>query len=253
MALSNWATLAFDINGKPCNGTFKNEKSGAVVELYKNWVYVRDPRAWHEEGSDFVKPTVAQINEGDIYVFGFHIHAIRGRQNAIFTVGEMRDPKSEDYKHIYFGGIGCSGFMNTPLEVLKSLGREDEYDPEDDHWMQGMGGGLHTIANVKTGLNITYWDESVLGPYDDRFDKWVGVEQQTLADFFSYLERLMEDEFSYNDAFKAWVENCEKSKTGTFNQGDAFFADKLNFNTPVSEVGDVPPEPILTQMLKKKE
>ena len=44
MALSNWATLAWDENGEPCDGRLEAE--GISIAIYKNWIYVRDEKAW---------------------------------------------------------------------------------------------------------------------------------------------------------------------------------------------------------------
>jgi hypothetical protein len=84
MALSNWDTLAADEEGKPSNGALISPL-GVVVDIYKNWIYVHDERAWAEGGS-FVKPTVMQIEVGDVRYKDVSILARRGPQEGVYVV-----------------------------------------------------------------------------------------------------------------------------------------------------------------------
>jgi hypothetical protein len=84
MSLSNWDTMAFDEKGEPTNGVFVS-KLGVCVAFYKNWLYVRDEKAW-EEGGAYIKPTVMHVQSGDLHYKDVGIHALRGPQNGIFAV-----------------------------------------------------------------------------------------------------------------------------------------------------------------------
>lgn len=140
MALSNWDTCAFDTEGKPCNGTIQrkyDDGKSASVEIYKNWVYVRDEAMWAEHGS-YVKPTIAEVNDGRCTISKFRIYAKRGPQNAILVFVETGWKHSKDPKNEYscMCGIGCYGFGNkewvgvlpTTLEALKQWLQELKED-----------------------------------------------------------------------------------------------------------------------------
>jgi len=83
MALSNWDTLAFDEKGESSTGDFTS-KLGVEVEVYKNWLYVRDEKAW-VDGGQFVKSTVMQIQHGEITYKDIHVVALRGPQNGVYA------------------------------------------------------------------------------------------------------------------------------------------------------------------------
>lgn len=46
MALSNWDTFTMTHEGKPCGGVFTSPQ-GVSVEIYKNWIYLRD-KDWNK-------------------------------------------------------------------------------------------------------------------------------------------------------------------------------------------------------------
>ena len=75
MALSNWATLAFDEAGQPCRGVLTGF-DGAMIEIYKNGLDVRDHKMW-TSGRFFEKPMVAQITDGHVILSEIQIEAIQ--------------------------------------------------------------------------------------------------------------------------------------------------------------------------------
>jgi len=83
MALSNWDTLALSETGQPTPGVFTSAL-GVEVEVYKNWLYVRDKRAWRE-GGGFTGPTVMQVTEGTLRYQDVHIAAWRGPQEGVYA------------------------------------------------------------------------------------------------------------------------------------------------------------------------
>jgi hypothetical protein len=110
MALSNWDTLAFNTQGEPCNGVIRvdlHEDGYAAVEIYKNWLYVRDSKMWHDEGS-FVEPTVADIYEGIVNISKFRITAERGPQQAVFAYVRSGYRHQDNFECMC--GIGCYAF-----------------------------------------------------------------------------------------------------------------------------------------------
>jgi hypothetical protein len=84
MALSDWDTMAVDAEGRPTSGLFVS-RLGVEVEIYKNWLYIRDPKAWHE-GGPFVEPTVAQVSSGSLTYKDVRIEAKRGPKRGIYCV-----------------------------------------------------------------------------------------------------------------------------------------------------------------------
>lgn len=241
MALSNWDTLAFGHDGKPNDGSFDDGK-GNSVDLYKNWLYVRSEKMWYE-GYQYIKPTIAQIGEGDLTLAGFEIHACRGPQNAVFAVvsfGPWDDRK-------YSGGIGCYGFVDIVEKVLREKGRLAELNDGDwcsgsSHYTDenGVAHDDHHISNMKTGEQIVHEHDSA---------EWVGCLPSTLAEYWKWVERIAE----YDDGMKQWMERCKAEKPLRFNQGDAYFADHLGIPLDATEPGEITEKPILMQMFAKEQ
>ena len=89
MALSNWDDKAWDVKGNPMPsiiefGIISVEFGTVSVEVYKNWLYIKDAAAW-DENSGYRFPTIMEISEGYIRYKKIIIHAIRGPQNSIMA------------------------------------------------------------------------------------------------------------------------------------------------------------------------
>lgn len=116
MAMSNWDTLAIDLDGKSNDGCL-NAPCGFGVEIYKNWLYLRHPQMWHA-GCSFVAPTIIEMSHGEIKICNTTIIAKRGdtKQSvmvAAFHTAYAEQVKGETYKPpTYTGmvGIGCYGY-----------------------------------------------------------------------------------------------------------------------------------------------
>lgn len=133
MALSNWDTLSLNEKNESITGTYISPL-GVRVDIYKNWLYVRDEKAW-EEGGAYVKPTIMQINEGDIRYKDVYIFAKRGPQNGVYCAVWTPSYARKDEKLTFMVGTGVYGYGDkewvgvTPESVafLKSmLANEDE-------------------------------------------------------------------------------------------------------------------------------
>ena len=103
MALSNWDTLAVNLNGEAQAGFFVSP-GGVRVEIYKNWIYVHDPKAWRE-GGFFTQNVVMEIQHGDLHYHDVEIRVIRGPQNGAYVVCWHANYKNEQTE--YTGMIGC--------------------------------------------------------------------------------------------------------------------------------------------------
>ena len=126
MALSNWATLSWNENGEPSEG--KLEVEGITIEIYKNWLYVRDEKAW-KEGSMFIKPTIMEIAEGQIEYHRFKIIAHRGKNNELFVVAEYDSKDFKEKKQLI--GIGAYGFDDDNY-----VGISEETKGEFFYWIK---------------------------------------------------------------------------------------------------------------------
>jgi hypothetical protein len=82
MALSNWDSLSVDQAGNPTSGVFTSPL-GVSVEVYKNWLYVRDEKAW--VAGAFSRPTVMEVQAGNIRYKDVHIHAVRGPRSGVYA------------------------------------------------------------------------------------------------------------------------------------------------------------------------
>ncbi len=135
MALSNWDTLALDESGRPTNGVFTSPL-GIVVEIYKNWLYVRDSKGW-ESGGGYVEPTIMEIQHGSLSYKDVQISAIRGPKNGVYCVVQsavyptpiagvcptcqakkggwhgVKCPSFVRVKHLVMVGIGCYGYSES--------------------------------------------------------------------------------------------------------------------------------------------
>jgi hypothetical protein len=191
-----------------------------------------------KEGGPFCEPYIAQMTEGHMDICRFDITAKRGPQNGVFVFAHTFEEtkKKGNFKHTYFGGIGCSGYIDKVEAVLTKLGREK--DINDDDWCSGsecLGGKntIYLIENCKTGERIVYWDESKNGEYNYSND-WVGVKKETVKEFFCWLDSLAED---FDSDMKKWIARCKKSKKLRYNQGNAFFTAHAGMKLEATEVG----------------
>lgn len=143
MALSDWDTLAFGPDGKPCNGVFEHP-NGCSIEIYKNWAYIHAPKMWQEGYSSFVYPTIAEFSEGSINICNFSSVAMRHEdQMSIFIFASYGEDIDGEYQSKYFAGIGCSGYeddgnwVGVKPETLRDFyAWLEEIHGADDEWVQ---------------------------------------------------------------------------------------------------------------------
>lgn len=84
MAMSNYSTWAFDEHGQPSRGQLVTP-AGVGAEIYKNWVYVKDPRSWRDEGK-YVWPVVMSIEHGRLTYLDLNLLVVRGPQHGAYVV-----------------------------------------------------------------------------------------------------------------------------------------------------------------------
>lgn len=168
MALSNWDTLALDEKGEPSTGDFTS-KLGVNVEVYKNWLYIRDEKAWDDK-SGWQRPTVMQISHGSITYKDVNIVALRGPQNGVYAF--VWSGWEHDKTLVGMIGIGVYGFdessefvgvlpdsldwfenkikegdwggdSSVPAALLKiDLRKGQRFNQGDAFFAQNLGGGI---------------------------------------------------------------------------------------------------------------
>jgi hypothetical protein len=234
MALSNWDVLAFDENAEPSIGEIRS-LSGAVCEIYKNWLYVGDERAWRD-GDSFVHPTIAQIWSGGVSMFGLNIHADRAPQDGVFCLVNVAD--GDGVRRM--AGIGCYGWKHTGDVVM----REEGLDPAEWEFLchessRRPGETCWTLAFTFCRINgcgdSRMFSRPDRTPYSTR---WVGVEPSTYAAFLEWL-RSKKDNFP--PTYSEWVERVAAAMPMRCNQGDLLIEGQLCAEiadvTPVGEAG----------------
>jgi len=243
MALSNWATVAFDHKGQSGVGWIKNPR-GTVLRIYKNWVYLSNKKMW-TEGMDYIHPTIAHINAGDLTVGGFEIHAKRGPQNTIFVVGSYRYGRG--YNRRFFGGIGGNPWRDIVADVLKEHGIVD--DGEDiwcDTWeIDPDGDEIRSVVSARTQKALTYHREREHGKYDISKD-YLGITKRTFQEFCVWLGHL---DLIHDKKYQEWYNTITNLDPVCYNQGDAFFGGVLGVDIPTSPIGGVQEIPMLIQLL----
>lgn len=222
MALSDWSCLAFGSNGKHCDGEF-SLPNGTKIEIYKNWVYVRNENMWRDGCSDFVKPTIARIDSGESYIGGANIIAIRGPQHSIFVFASYR---TNNGKNKYFAGIGCSAYDDPKNRIAKHLGVN--LKAYDDVWMSTSyytnekqedktAVCLHCEKNEKS----EYFECELTPELMHLESKLVGIKKSTYNSFVKWLAKTIKLDGA-KDAIQ-WFKKLTATPAVYFNQGDAFF------------------------------
>ena len=204
MALSNWDTMAVDLSG-PSRGLFVREE--VQVEIYKNWLYLRDARAWHE-ATGYSEPTVGRVAEGDLSYKHVKVLARRGPQDGVFAIVQ-------------------SGWVDT-LKVMVGCG-------VNGYGESAWPCGHQNIANYRCGSEIDGMTCSECGG-PAPLPEWVGVSEESRE----FLGKMVVEEFSWTPAIADAL--LSALKVGVrFNQGDAFFAEQLGAEIPATPVGQAEP------------
>ena len=247
MALSNWDLLAINKKGKSCDGIVKGKL--ASLEIYKNWVHIMSEKMWNED-CGFVKPVIATIHSGNMYLGGLDIYSIRHpKQSSIFvfvdatTYGKYVEGKTSRKYPNFFAGIGCYGYYDRIDEFLKWK----NIDIECDRYCKGSRNYvIDEDGNYKhPGKFIEYLEffdknsNKILEvEVDEEFGElteFVGVMPETLEAFKNWLNTDISEEFKYDKEFKKWLDSIDWNEITRFNQGDAFFVGSDNAETLVGK------------------
>jgi len=254
MALSNWDLLAIDKKGKSCNGVIKNKI--ASLTIYKNWAYIDSTKMWND-GTGFVKPVIAQINNGNLHIAGLNITAIRhSLQNSIFVfVDASTYDKNSKCNSNLFAGIGCYGYYSRIDEYLRWKGIKLKYaDYTTGSRNYKIGENEEIILLNKFIDIISLFDEkdNLLAEYevDTKFGEltdFVGIMPETFKAFKNWITIEIVEEYKYNKYFEKWLESINWNELMRFNQGDTFFTNVDNVSTLV---GKQEKDTLLMKLLK---
>jgi len=243
MALSNWDTLAFDTDGKACNGVlfgFDHQ----VLEIYKNWVYVSDHKMWVKD-RDFVDPVIAEIFSGNCRIASFNIFSTRGPQESIFVYVESIRHKGHKTETKRMAGIGCCGYDDPTDKIIKTLNIKKKDYKEIFYSTVCPEKGKEKYIEITCIRNADSGDTRKVFnvPFSEEFEsQWVGVQKSTYSKFIKWLRSLEKEDKEFMD----WIDSFEKPQR--FNQGDAYFARRCNTDIPSSEIGKTT-EPILASLI----
>ncbi len=232
MALSNWDTLAVDLDGKPVDGTFTSPL-GITVEFYKNWIYVHDPKGW-QEGGHFVHDTVMQVQEGKFTYQDVSVEAIRGPQEGIYAVVYWNSFKKDEngiYVKKMTGMVGCSvygtvkskwvGVSKNCVKFLQSyITEKTQLTKKEAREM-----ALETVT-------VSDDNGSLRPPKGKELDRYVQI--------FSIPEY----------RFEEIIRNVPLKNVIRFNQGDMYFAKNAGTSLGETKPGEAK-EPLITKLIEK--
>lgn len=261
MATSDYATLIFDIDAKPVYGTLHGFDD-VHIEPYKNWLYIRSHKMWQND-CGFTKPTIGQINDGSIYIGGFHIFAKRHElQEAVFYIIETtRYPNKNDYtakQTRRWCGISCCGYDDPLPRLLEVHGLTPEKQEQYNNFYIGWASQNCYDGNCEKGYIVLAGhkkdggvDEFVLPdtPENDKFHaQWVGISPELYRAFITWLTDFTEDA----SEFAQWVEKIKAMQSNEvliYNQGDEFFANNGVIDSEIGTPIDNPKTPAIMNLI----
>lgn len=245
MALSNWDTLAFDLNG-PCAGTVTNHE-GCTVEIYKNWLYLRVGRNELAE---------AQINEGRVWWHGWEIEARRGPQDGVYVVAhsfryDLDHPGERTDKRLLVG-CGVYGFSDN-AERNRQLLAAAGFDPDDEHLVYEVGYHAEDDTHWSNRLEVLPADGNPVVIADGLPDaQWVGVTAESVT-FLRAMVSEHTTDTRWEKRSQSWpglaLLKIDWDTAVRTNQGDMYFADHLGVDPPATPVGETD-KPILLQVFE---
>lgn len=227
MALSDYERLVLGENGEPCESDFKIN-SNLSIEAYKNWLYLRSEKMWHEN-TGFIKPIIAHMWEGHLEICGCSIQAIRENngRTMYFLVESYVEDNGGHYR--YFGGIATYGWEDTLPKLIEHF-KIDKTQYED--FIQGSS--YDSDANGNTCQNFFLEGLRKDGGYDkfeaqekgnEHLDsEYIGITNEMYRGFIQWVEKEKhpsEDKLNWLLKIKSGTPQC-------FNQGDLFFRDRTD-------------------------
>lgn len=255
MALSNWDTLAFDINGPSHFGSVVNHEQ-VVVSLYKNWLSVTrmvrsttgPPWRRHDKVTE---EYVATINHGELHVGAWTILARRGPQNGVYVIATSgRWEQHDQVERAFLVGCGVSGFTD-PTEPYHAAAIDLGIDPDSLMTSTAWDESGEEHRSVVGFRHRSGGLEEVTVGTEVPEAEWVGV----LPESVNYLKGFVQEHLRER-GFEGWpghelgqipwdlAERC--------NQGDLYFENALGTMADTTAPGDAE-DPLLIQMLGRRD
>lgn len=231
MALSNWDTLAFDLNG-PCTGRVESQ-DGRSVEIYKNWLYLRD--------GDKI---IGTLHEGNFSFGQWIVLARRGPQNGVYVVAHAAHyAEGGRTEERILVGCGVSGFEDAEEKYRDEIEAAD-IDPElglvYTTWAEDGGERF-------MGVNCQGEEVLITDQYNIAF---TGVLPSSVKFLQGMVDEVIAENTAGSQAFWPAPELAAIDWEGAtrFNQGDGFFAAYADVAAPGTPPGEAE-APIIMAML----
>lgn len=128
MALSNWAILGLNGNGLT-EGELVDDQLGYTAEVYKSWVYIRDPKA-HREGNGYKNDVVMKIDEtSELKYQRMYIDVWKPVSNEIYVAARTGYYHDDESEVNVFLGCGVYGYRGEDWTGVtdEHLERLDEH------------------------------------------------------------------------------------------------------------------------------
>jgi len=252
MALSNWDTLAFEVDGPSHCGAVTNHDN-AILSLYKNWLNLdrlvtttsgppwRRRETLHEQHE-------ATIYEGDLRIGSWSIFARRGPQNGIYVIAHSArlDVVGKQTDTAMLVGCGVYGYTD-PTEAYIGRAIDLGLDPAT----------LMTMSE----LDVKGRDHRTVVGYRDPGDglvtvatavpesEWVGVQPESV----NYLKAFVQEHILKECGSEGWPGNALATipwdESERANQGDLFFEAALGVAIDVTAPGEAE-TPLLAQAVQ---
>jgi hypothetical protein len=266
MALSDWATVAFNEKGNPTRGILKGFNK-TQVEIYKDWVYVSNPDMW-VESVGYSKNTIAQITDGHVNIGGVDIVAHREpEQDAVFVYAKtLKYNTNPDIKPEIkiMAGIGCSGYSNTVIPLAKHFkvnldeweshctGCSNYYENEKGEHVTDEKGAKYISLVLFNKKDSKEFFVRLTPRNEKKFEaKWIGVTPKLYRKFLKWLGEQVKEE--YDKRFQQWYRDIKNKKLDdvlNYNQGDAFFADNGVMDNIGAKIGK-PVPPLMETLIER--
>lgn len=151
MEKSNWATFAWDENGKLCE--CKIEVEGVIIDIHENRLYVQDKKAWNDN-SGYGRYTIMDISEGQLRYNRFKIIVTRGSNNELFFVVEYNGnvlTKDRDIKKQLIGISCCISDNEDRAGVIEDVKAEFFYwlKESKENWWYNINLDLEKIKEFE--------------------------------------------------------------------------------------------------------
>lgn len=255
MALSNWDTLAFDIEGPSHFGSVVNHEQ-VVVSLYKNWLNVTrlvrshagPPWRRHDKLTEHY---VATVNHGELHVGSWKIYACRGPQEGIYLIAtSARWDQNEPVDKAFLVGCGVSGFTD-PTEPYVTDAINLGVDPdtlatstawdENNEEHRSVIGFRHRSAGSEPVTIATNVPEP----------KWVGVLPESVKYLKGFVQERIRD-YGTESWAGAALSEISWDLAERCNQGDLFFEAALGTAADITPPGEAE-DPLLIQALGRND